>query len=253
MRQGNLLKISGLLLIIFIFVTGVFAQSKNQPQEVFVVEDTNLRTPALVQHLPDWKNVQPQTVYIRSSDDLRNALGERPIFSLIKFEGGIEAATANYDAGRLLIVEYPTPQFSIDADNQFKQFYAENPPAPPVYFRRVGNYEVFVFDAADESAANELIDSVKYEKTVQWLGEDPFLYEKAERAYLKTTGEMFISSIISIGLGLGFALCTGTAIGMFVFYMRKQRKASMTAFSDAGGMVRLNLDELSESPRLLKE
>lgn len=251
MRQGILLKILGLSLIVFVFITGVFAQGASQPQEVFVVEDTGPVSPALVQHLPDWKNVQ--SVYIRSSDDLRKTLGERAVFNLISFEGGTEAATANYNAGKLLLVEYSTPQFSIDADNRIKQFYTENPPTPPVYFRRVGNYEVFVFDSSDETAANELIDQVKYQKTVQWLGEDPHIYEKAERAYLKTTGEMFVSTIISIFLGLAFAICTGISIGMFIFYLRKQKRASMSAFSDAGGMVRLNLDELSETPRLLKE
>jgi hypothetical protein len=67
---------------------------------------------------------------------------------------------------------------------------------------------------------------------------------------------MFISTITSIVLGLGFAVCSGIAIGIFVFYWRKQRRASMTAFSDAGGMVRLNLDELSadiSANRLLKD
>lgn len=253
MRQGNLLKFPGLLIIVFIFISSVFAQSTNQPQQVILVEDAAPQIPAIVQHLPEWKTVQSQAVYIRNQEELRKTLGERPVFNLINFEGGTEAATASYDAGKLLIVEYSTPQFSIDADNRIKQFYEENPPAPPVYFRRVGNYEVFVFDAADESAANELIDQVKYEKKVQWLGKDPYLYERAERAYLKTTGEMFVSTILSIVLGLGFAVGTGIAVGMFIFYVRKQKRASMTAFSDAGGMVRLNLDELSETPRLLKE
>jgi hypothetical protein len=101
-----------------------------------------------------------------------------------------------------------------------------------------------------------LIEQVKYEKTVKWLGEDPFLYEKAERAYIKTTGEMFVSSVVSILLGFSVAAGTGIAIGFFVFYMRKQKRAGMTAFSDAGGMTRLNLDELTadiSAERLLKE
>ena len=40
-------------------------------------------------------------------------------------------------------------------------------------------------------------------------------------------------------------LYAGIAVGLFVFYFRKQKRASMTAFSDAGGMIRLNLDELT--------
>jgi hypothetical protein len=162
MRQGSLQRFFGLLLIVFLFVVGIFAQGANtaQPktQEVFVVEET----PVIVKHLPDWKNVYQRAVYISNTNDLRQALGDRPVFELISFEGGTEAVTANYDAGKLLIVEYTTPQFSIDADERIKQRLTENPPTPPIYFRRIGNYEVFVFDAPDETAANALIDQVKY-------------------------------------------------------------------------------------------
>lgn len=254
MRPVKRLRISGLILSVFILSIGIFAQdaiktSADSP------ENQGKQIPIIVEHLPDWKNMQSQAVYMRNSDELRNALPNHPVLDLITFEGGTEAVKADYNAGKLLIVEFSTPQFSIDADNRVKQFLTENP-NESTFFRRVGNYEVFVFDAADESAANELIDQVKYEKTVQWLGKDPHLYEKAERAYLKMTGDMFISSIISIVLGLGFAVSAGIAVGLFVFYFRKQKRASMTAFSDAGGLTRLNLDELSadiSSNRLLKE
>jgi hypothetical protein len=66
-----------------------------------------------------------QGVYIRSQNDLRRALGDQPVFDLITFEGGNEAATANYEDGKLLIVEFSTPQFSIDTDNRVKQFFAK--------------------------------------------------------------------------------------------------------------------------------
>lgn len=249
MRQGSLLKTFGLFLIVFLFSTIVFAQAPNE------LPPAGDEMQVIVKHLPDWKNARQRAVYIANPNDLRKILGERPIFDLISFEGGTEAVTADYDAGKMLIVEYTTPQFSIDADNKIKQFAAENPTQPPVYFRRVGNYEVFVFDAPDESDASELIDQVKYEKQVQWLGKDPFLYQKAERAYLKMTGEVFTSTVISIVLGLTFAVCAGIAVGIFVFYLRKQKRASTTAFSDAGGMVRLNLDNLTpdvSADRLLK-
>lgn len=255
MGSVNRLKFLGLILSIFIFSIGIFAQDTSN-SSAGLPENQNRQIPIIVEHLPDWKNVQSQAVYIRTSDELRNTLPNQPVLDLITFAGGTEAVKADYTAGKLLIVEFSTPQFSIDADNQVKQFLTVNPANGSTYFRRVGNYEVFVFDAADESAANELIDQVKYEKTVQWLGKDPHLYEKAERAYLKMTGDMFISSIISIVLGLGFAVSAGIAVGLFVFYSRKQKRASMTAFSDAGGLTRLNLDELSadiSSNRLLKE
>lgn len=256
MCQGSLLKSFGLMLVVFFFSLTVFSQDVTIVSPVKSSEMAGDEEQVIVKHLPDWKNSEHRAVYISNTNDLRKALGDRSIFNLISFEGGTEAVTGNYEAGKLLIVEYSTPQFSIDADNKVKQFVAENPQSPPVYFRRVGNYEVFVFDPSSESAANELIDQVKYEKNVQWLGKDPFLYQRYERAYLKTTGDVFISTIISIVLALAFAIGTGIAAGMFVFYFRKQRRAAMTAFSDAGGMVRLNLDNLTpeiSADRLLKE
>jgi len=255
MRFGSLLKAFGLLSIFFVIPMGIAAQQPKDSQVIIIDVAEAETTPAIVQHLPDWKNAQNRAAYIKNTGELRKLLGERPIFDLINLDGGTEAVTAPYEAGKLLIVEYPTPQASVDADNKINQMLAESPPNPPVFYRRVGNYSVFVFDASDEAAANALIDEVKYQKTVQWLGEDPFLLERAERAYLNTTSQMFISSMIAIVLGFALATLSGIAVGFFVFYLRKQKRASMTAFSDAGGMVRLNLDGLSAEiapDRLLK-
>lgn len=254
MRSVSLLKFFSFF-VIFFTTTLVFAQTTNspQPKNAPVSEDS---TPVILKHLPDWENVQNRAAHIKDSEGLKKTLGERPIFDLINFNGGTEAATANYDAGKLLIVEYGNPQFSIDADNQITQHLTENPPNPPIYARRVGNYEVFVFDANDETAANSLIDEVKYEKSVQWLGQDPFLYQRAERAYIEKTGNVFVSTIKSIVLGLGSAAFLGIGAGLIVFYLRKQKRASMPGFSDAGGMIRLNLDELTpeiSADRLIKE
>ena len=240
---------------ISLFSTVIFAQSASAPPAKSQ-PDSEDSIPVIVKHLPDWENVLNRAAYITNAGDLRKAAGERPIFDLINFVGGAEAAAADYDAGKLLIVEYSTPQFSIDADNAIRQRLTENPPTTTVLVRRVGNYEVFVFDAADENAANALIDRVKYEKSVQWLGQDPFLYRRAERAYIEKTSNVFISTIVSILLGLSCAVLLGVAAGFLVFYVRKQKRASMTAFSDAGGMIRLNLDELTPDilpERLLKD
>lgn len=244
MRQAGLSKFAGLLIFAtLLFSTGVFAQTPNAPQNNKPAADKEM--PAVLEHLPDWETVRTRAVFINNSGDLQKHFGERPALNLINFTGGTEAATADYDAGKLLIVEYTTPQFSVDADNSVRQYLTENPPDAPVYFRRVGNYEVFVFDAGDEAAANALIDSVKYEKSVQWLGGDPFLFQRAERAYLQKTSDVFIWTFISIALGLSVAVLIGVAVGLLVFYLRRQKRASMQSFSDAGGMIRLNLDELT--------
>lgn len=255
MNQVNLLKTFGLFLILFLVSCGVFAQNTKSPQPK-AQENSIDETPEVLLNLPDWETVRASAVYISNGEELRRALGERPVFNLIKFEGGSDAATANYDAGKLLIVEYSSPQLSVEADNNIKQFMAENPPSPPVYLRRVGNYEVFVFDASDETAANQLIDRVKYEKTVQWLGENPRLYERAERAYVQMFSGVFLATILSIVGGLTLSVCLGVGAGFLFFYIRKQKQATMTAFSDAGGMTRLNLDDLTpdiQTDKLLKD
>jgi hypothetical protein len=250
MRKSLFAKVLSLICIMFLTVGGVLAQFKSQE----VSEDDGV--PVLIKHLPDWENARNRAAYTNNINDLRAALGARPVFDLIDFAGGTEAVTAPYDAGKLLIVEYTNPQSSIEADAQFKQKLAETPPNPPVVYRRIGNYNAFVFDAADEAAAHALLDQIKYQKTVQWLGEDPNAQQKAERFFAIRTADIFLSTVMVIVGGLTLAILTGIGVGLVFFRMREQQRSSMSAFSDAGGMTRLNLDELSEtvsSNRFLSE
>lgn len=223
------------------FSFGVFAQQPPQAQEISETDGV----PVIIKHLPEWETVRDQAVLIKNADDLRKALGERPVFDLIDFEGGTEAVTAPYAAGKLLIVEYNTPQGSIDTDEKVKQRLAEAAPNPPIYYRREGNYNVFVFDAGDETAANALMQQVKYEKIVQWLGEDPFQYERAQRSYAITLTEIFFGTVLAIVSGIGLSVLAGICAGFIFFYIRKKQRDEMESFSDAGGMLRLNLDDLT--------
>jgi hypothetical protein len=163
----------------------------------------------------------------------------------VEFSGGTEAVSANYPAGRLLIVEYTTPQASVAADAEFQKVIAEGRGGNTVY-RRVGNYSVFVFDASDANAAAGLIDQVSYQKQVQWLGEDPFLMQKLERYFALTGRDVVLSTILWITLIFGVTLATGIGAGFVYFRYRESQREHMTAYSDAGGMTRLNLDDLSE-------
>src|SRR5687767_6834016 len=72
--------------------------------------------PVLIKHLPAWESVREHTVFAKSIPELQTALGARPILDLIDFSAGTEAVTAPYEAGQLLIIEYTTPQASVDAD-----------------------------------------------------------------------------------------------------------------------------------------
>jgi len=201
--------------------------------------------PVLTKHLPDWENAQYRSVYIRNSTELKNAIGDSPVVTIIDFAGGTEAVFASYDSGKLLLVEFNSPQDSIETDNKSKESLSNANLTAPIFFRRIGNYNAFVFDAPNEAAANVLLDQIKYQKMVQWLGEDPFMLQRAERRFIEGTSEVFFTIFISVVVGLSFALIIGLLTGMLVFYSRNKKRAAMTAFSDAGGMIRLNLDELT--------
>ncbi|NOT49625.1 MAG: hypothetical protein HOP17_18015 [Acidobacteria bacterium] len=201
--------------------------------------------PVLIKHLPDWQNVRSSTVFANTAADLARAVPGKPVLDMLEFTGGTEAVAATYPAGRLLIIEFTSPQASSGADARIWTYLAANPDPSTVY-RRIGNYSVFVLDAPDQKAAVELIDQVKYEKAVQWLGEDPFLLQKFERYFVETSRDIFISTVLWIVSGLGVSIVCGLIAG-FVFYrVREQQKATRTAYSDAGGLTRLNLDGLSE-------
>jgi hypothetical protein len=145
-----------------------------------------------------------------------------------------------------LLIEYTTPQAATEADAKFQQVVQSQ----SIVYRRIGNYSAFVFDVSDVSAANALLDQIKYEKTVQWLGEDPFLIKKFER-YIATTGrDVALSTVLFIVFVFLTAIVVGVIVGILYFRFREHQRAGMAAFSDAGGLTRLNLDDLSEPLRL---
>lgn len=248
----SLLSICAVLML----TCGIFAQALDSPQMKSQEVSETDGLPVLLKHLPDWENAQKRAVYANNIDDLRQALGTRPVFDTIDFVAGTEAVTASYEQGKLVIIEFTTPQGSVDTDNRVNQFLAEAGQNPPFVYRRIGNYNAFVFDAPDAVAANALLDEVKYEKLIQWLGADPFILRRAERAFINDTSDLFIATLLMIVIGIGSAILLGLAIGFIYFRLREQKRSTMEAFSDAGGMIRLNLDDLTpqiSSDRLIKD
>ncbi len=252
-RAGKFIKMNKTGLIKFLILVCVSlsanfvvsAQAQNAPtQKTQEVSDTD-GLPVLLKHLPEWENVRNGAIFITNSDDLRKSLGERPIYDLIDFAGGTEAVTAAYPQGKLLIIEYAAPQSSVEMDNKTAQRLAEIGQPQNIVYRRIGNYNAFVFDAPDAAAANALLDRVKYEKDVQWLGENPFMLRRAEYAFVQTTSQIFVATTLVIVLGIGLSVLSGIIVGIIFFYLRDQKRATTAAFSDAGGMTRLNLDDLS--------
>jgi hypothetical protein len=246
--------ILAVLLLPFVLSVPLVAQDNGrEPYKSQEVSESD-GIPVLIKHLPDWESVRTSTRFARSQDDLRSALGSHPMIDLVDFSGGTEAVTAEYEAGRLLIVEFASPQGSIDADEKFVAALAESGDGSTVY-RRIGNYNAIVLGARDSNAATALLDQVKYEKDVHWLGDNPFIIS-AERAFVLTTSDVFLSTLKVILLGAGIAIVAGLIVGFAYFNLRDSRRARMTAFSDAGGMTRLNLDGYSADifpKRLLKD
>ena len=254
MRSVWFIKFSILVGCVVLVFSGVYAQNNSAPpiKSREISDDDGL--PVLIKHLPDWENARNRAVYILNRNDLQSALGNRPIFDLIEFESGTEAVTAPYQRGKLLLVEFSTPQASSDADARIKQQLTQTAENSPIFYRRIGNYNAFLLDGGDENAANNLFDQIKYEKNVQWLGEDPFYLKRAERTLARGLSEVFIATVFVIVGGLGLAILAGIGAGFIFYRMREQKRAAMKEFSDAGGMTRLNLDGFTPSPdRLLED
>ena len=245
MRTSKLTKLSSALLLLALCAAGALAQAQPGGQEPGGV-------PVLVMHLPEWeKKAAGEVGYARSLPELQKAAGNQPALDAFDFDSGVEAATAKYAGGRLVIVEFPTPQHSVDADarinERIAQLKAAGQPAPSGY-RRTGNYSVFVFDAPDSAAAENLLAQVKYEKDVRWLGRNPHTEEIAMRHYTSTMGGVILSTLITTGLAILLCLGVGGLIGGLVFLHRRSQQAAQEVYTDAGGMVRLNIEDLNTPP-----
>lgn len=203
--------------------------------------------PVLVKHLPDWESARSRSTYTHSLAGLQRALPGATALEVVPFAGGTEAVAADYDAaGRLVIVEFSTPQFASDADARINarinELRAAQQPVPNVYQRK-GNYSVFVFGATDEAAARQLVDRVHYEKDVRWLGRDPHANERYNRYWINMSAGVLVNTIKAAGLAIVACLCVGGTLGMLVFRKRRAQAALAARYSDAGGMMRLNLDD----------
>ena len=204
--------------------------------------------PVLIKHLPNWESVQERVLYATDKNALREAVSNQPILDALTFEGGAEAAVADYNGTKMALIEFNTPQIASDNDARIKaslqQLSSQGQPLPTAY-RRVGNYAVFVFGAPNFEAANQLIDQVKYQQMVQWLGENPYRYDEAIREFGETTLGVFVNVVKASGLALLLTFGVGGLFGALLFTRRRAQQRAVQAYSDAGGMLRLNLDEIN--------
>jgi len=204
--------------------------------------------PVLIKHLPNPEEAQKKAVFLNSFANLNQLGMEHAIFSAIESGGNADAVLASYGSSKVLVIEFNTPQLAFENDGRIiariHELWKLGEPAPTAY-RRVGNYSVFVFDAPDERTAKQLIDQVKYEQVVQWLGENPYIFKEAEKRYINTTLGVLVAVLKASGFALITCLGVGGLIGALLFNYRRAQQKDVTAYSDAGGMLRLNLDELT--------
>ena len=215
-------------------------------------------TPALIKHLPNPEEAQKNAVFLHSFAKLDKLGLQQGVFTAIQSQENADAALAAYGQSKVLIVEFNTPQLAKDNDERIiariHELWKLGQPAPIAY-RRVGNYSVFVFDAPDEQSAKQLIDQVKYEQVVQWLGENPNILKRAQEEYVNTTLGVLVAVLKASGYALLACLGLGGLAGALLF-TRRRAQQNEEAFSDAGGMLRLNLDDLTPETnpaRLLRE
>jgi hypothetical protein len=173
---------------------------------------------------------------------------------MFDFAGDTEAVAAEYkqtqsadpqapsEPLKIAIVEYHTPQFATDAMARATGYFSSLPENEQqrLILKRVGNYVVEAVNVRDRAMAESLINSVEYPYTVKWLRNplwptnDPFRVQKA--------AQMLVSTFGLLGLILGTVLVVGTVFGTTIFL--KRRKRQQQVFSDAGGMLRLDIDQL---------
>lgn len=215
--------------------------------------------PPLVKHLPELEVTQKNAVFLNNLSTFPQFPFDYPVLSAIQSGGNADAVLGTYGKSKILIVEFNTPQLATDNDQRIKarieELWKLGQPAPTAY-RRVGNYSVFVFDAPDEMMANYLIGQVKYEQVVQWLGDNPNIYKEAQKQYINTTLGVLVAVLKASGYAALACLGLGGLIGGLLFSYRRSQQKEVTAYSDAGGMLRLNLDELTpetDPGRLLRE
>jgi len=204
--------------------------------------------PVLIKHLPQLEETQKNAIFLNSFTDLRSSWLQWPVLDAVQGGGNADAVLATYGPSKILLVEFNTPQLATENDKRIiariQELWRLGQPAPTAY-RRVGNYSVFVFDAPDEQTAKQLIDQVKYEQVVQWLGDNPNILREAEKRYVNTTLGVLVAVLKASGYAALLCVGVGGLIGGLLFTYRRSQQKAATAYSDAGGMLRLNLDELS--------
>jgi hypothetical protein len=236
----------------FVIVSNGGSDSGNAIKLANALADTlpqgEANVPILVKHLPQWETAETNVVYLAGFRSLKELVRNQAILEAVTSEGDADAVRATYGTAQFLLVEFNTPQLASDNDRaitaKLNALRQQGQPLPTSY-RKVGNYSVFVFNAASEAEANNLIDQVEYAQMVTWLGNNPYLLEQVQKEYYETTAGVLVAVVLASGLSLLACFGLGGLIGAVIFSRRRAQQRAAEAYSDAGGMLRLNLDDIT--------
>ena len=223
--------------------------------------------PPLPLHLPESDKVAESEKYIVGPAALARLKNFSGLKDTIGFGVGAEVTTADYRSGggqmNLIIVEYFAPQTAADGESRIRDHFNSIPQTEKdrLIIKRVGNYVVAMSNIQDMPAAQNIVGQIKYQKKIYWAGRkftdiplefrppDPLAVEDITR-----TVKTMVSSFYWTGIAILSALLLGGVVGYSLFQWKRYRRRKLgldDMFSDAGGTIRLNLDDylMSDNPQ----
>jgi uncharacterized protein DUF6599 len=214
---------------------------------------------SLPMHLPETDKIAESEKYIVGPAALARLKNFGDLKDVVSFNAGAEVATADYRSGsgqmNLIIVEYYSPQVARDGEGRIRDHFNALPQGEKdrLIIKRVGNYVVIMSNIQDMPAAQNIVGQIKYQKEIYWAGRKftdiPLEYRPpdplAVEEYTRTVKTM-IRSFYWTGIVLLSALLLGFTAGFSLFQLKRYRRRKLgleNVFSDAGGSLRLNLDD----------
>jgi hypothetical protein len=215
--------------------------------------------PPLPLHLPEADKVADSEKFVVGPAALARLKNFSGLKDVIGFGVGAEVTTADYRGGggqmNLIIVEYYAPQSAAEGESRIRDHFNALPQNEKdrLILKRVGNYVIAMSNVQDRPAAQNIVDQIKYQKKIYWAGRkftdipleyrppDPLVVDDMTR-----TVKTMIRSFYMMGIAILTALLIGGAVGFSLFQWKRYRRRKLgldDMFSDAGGTLRLNLDD----------
>jgi len=215
--------------------------------------------PTLPLHLPEADKIADSEKYVVGPAALARLKNFGGLKDAIGFGAGAEVATADYRAGggqmNLIVVEYYGPQSAAEGEARIRDHFnsLSQSEKDRLTLKRAGNYVIAMLNIQDMPAAQNIIGQIKYQKKIYWAGRkftdiplayrppDPLAVEDMTRT-IKT----MVRSFYWTGIAILSALLLGFAAGFSLFQWKRYRRRKLgldDMFSDAGGSIRLNLDD----------